>query len=185
MFEIEMKKIIFVWMLCTSTAYGQSINMAIPNAPQSFQSDRIRAGDIECSMAIGSSTNVEFGVVGILDQTDPLAYQINQDPYFNYNPDTFMRDIGVYGRITIPIGGPEGTTQLQRTIPVGVEEEEVGSNETGSGTRQLTQTTVRRIGEQNGSIERMDQGTDVRENISRRSGVSGSRTVGSTSRTTW
>jgi len=107
MFEVEMKKIIFVWLLCTSSAYGQSINMAIPNSPQSFQSDRIRAGDVECSMAIGSSTNVEFGVVGILDQTDPLAYQINQDPYFNYNPDTFMRDIGVYGRITIPIGAPK------------------------------------------------------------------------------
>ena len=107
MFEGEMKKIIFILLMCSSAAYGQSINMSIPQSQQSFQSDRIRAGDLECSMAIGSSTNVEFGVVGILDQSDPVAYHVNQDPYFNYNPDTFMRDIGVYGRITIPIGAPK------------------------------------------------------------------------------
>ena len=58
-------------------------------------------------MAIGSSTNVEFGVVGILNQNDPIGQMAYQDPYFNYNPDTFMRDIGVYGKITIPIGAPK------------------------------------------------------------------------------
>jgi hypothetical protein len=102
-----MKKIIALLLLWCGTAYGQSINMSIPQSQQSYQSDRIRAGDLECSMAIGSSTNVEFGVVGILDQSDPVANLVGQDPYFNYNPDTFMRDIGVYGRITIPIGAPK------------------------------------------------------------------------------
>lgn len=56
-------------------AYGQSssINMAIPQTSPNFQTDRIRAGDLECSMAIGSSTNVEFGVVGIMRSGLPLG----------------------------------------------------------------------------------------------------------------
>ena len=58
-------------------------------------------------MSIGSSTNVEFGVVGILNQNDPVANLAYQDPNFNYNPNSFMRDVGVYGRITIPIGAPK------------------------------------------------------------------------------
>ena len=87
-----------------------SLNLAIPQAPQSFQSDRVRAGDVECSMAIGSSTNVEFGVVGILDQSDPFSNQyVLSDPGFanQWSSDRFIRDIGVYGQITIPIGAPK------------------------------------------------------------------------------
>lgn len=97
-------------------AYGQSssLNLALPQSPQSFQSDRVRAGDLECSAAIGSSTNVEFGVVGILNQNDPWdQYRIGagypvSDPSLGptYNND-FMRDVGVYAKITIPIGAPK------------------------------------------------------------------------------
>lgn len=94
-----------------SVVWGQSssLNMSIPQAQQSFQNDRIRAGDTECSMAIGSSTNVEFGVVGILNQEDPLYRLSQEDPYMaqRYNNDQFIRDVGVYGRIVIPIGAPK------------------------------------------------------------------------------
>lgn len=94
-----------------SVVWGQSssLNMSIPQAQQSFQNDRIRAGDTECSMAIGSSTNVEFGVVGILNQEDPLYRLSQEDPYMaqRYNNDQFIRDVGVYGRIIIPIGAPK------------------------------------------------------------------------------
>jgi hypothetical protein len=102
-----MKRLLTLLILFPCFAYAQSngINLAIPNSPQSFQSDRIRAGDLECSAAIGSSTNVEFGVVGILNQNDP--YYNNLDPMYNFQQDDFMRDIGVYGRITIPIGAPK------------------------------------------------------------------------------
>jgi len=102
-----MKKLLTLLILFPYFAYAQSngINLAIPNSPQSFQQDRIRAGDLECSAAIGSSTNVEFGVVGILNQNDP--YYNNLDPMYNFQQDDFMRDIGVYGRITIPIGAPK------------------------------------------------------------------------------
>lgn len=58
-------------------------------------------------MAIGSSTNVEFGVVGLLNQEDPTYALAQGDPYGNYNYDNFMRDVGVYGKIVIPIGAPK------------------------------------------------------------------------------
>ena len=95
-------------MFC-NVAWSQSnsLNLQMPQTSHNFQSDRIRAGDLECSMAIGSSTNVEFGVVGIMNQNDPLTQLAFQDPYLNYNTDTFIRDVGVYGKITIPIGAPK------------------------------------------------------------------------------
>jgi len=97
----------FVVGFWCGAAYGQNngINLALPQGQRSFQSDRVRAGDLECSAAIGSSTNVEFGVVGILNQNDP--FYNNLDPTYNFNNDSFMRDVGVYGRITIPIGAPK------------------------------------------------------------------------------
>jgi hypothetical protein len=47
-------------------------------------------------MAIGSSTNVEFGVVGF----------VNKETTITTAPTDPGRNIGVYGRITIPIGAP-------------------------------------------------------------------------------
>lgn len=97
-------------IILSNRAFAQSsLNLAIPQSPQSFQSDRIRAGDVECSAAIGSSTNVEFGVVGILNQNDPFTNQmLMTDPAFvNRYSNQFIRDVGVYGRITIPIGAPK------------------------------------------------------------------------------
>ena len=99
--------LLLVLLLWTGVANSQSLNMNLPNTPQSYQQDRIRAGDLECSMAIGSSTHVEFGVVGILNEDDPTYNLANGDPYNNYNYDNFMRDVGVYGKIVIPIGAPK------------------------------------------------------------------------------
>jgi hypothetical protein len=123
MFESKtMKKLLTILMLLPSFVYAQNtgVNIAIPNAPQSFQSDRVRAGDVECSAAIGSSTNVEFGVVGILNQNDPM-YQFSNDPTLNYNQDEFLRDIGVYGRITIPIGAPKKRLNCNRLYELELE----------------------------------------------------------------
>lgn len=90
---------IILLLYCTSSgAQNGSLNLALPSAPGSFQSDRFRAGDLDCSMAIGSGTNIEFGVVGI----------INNNPTITTNPTQGAKDIGVYGRITIPIGAPKG-----------------------------------------------------------------------------
>ena len=89
-------------------AQSSSLNLAIPTSPQNYQSDRIRAGDLECSHAIGSATNIEFGVVGIInDSTDPFNNtNVFVNPNMN-NSNEFVRDVGVYARITIPIGAPK------------------------------------------------------------------------------
>ena len=102
-----MRYLLTIFLLVSSAAYGQSVNLSMPNSPQSFQSDRIRAGDLECSAAIGSSTNVEFGVVGLLNQEDPNYALATQDPNYMYDTTQFMRDVGVYARINIPIGAPK------------------------------------------------------------------------------
>jgi hypothetical protein len=111
-----MKKLLYVALafFTSNFAFAQStsLNLAIPQSAQNFQSDRVRAGDLECSAAIGSATNVEFGVVGILNQNDPYANIIGNtailpnDPRFAYSNE-FVRDVGVYAKITIPIGAPK------------------------------------------------------------------------------
>src|SRR5210317_227190 len=105
----------FVIGFWCGAAYGQSssLNLAIPQTSPNFQTDRIRAGDLECSMAIGSSTNVEFGVVGIINQNDPFSNTAGLDAnsammYNDWRDDNrFIRDVGVYSKITIPIGAPK------------------------------------------------------------------------------
>lgn len=91
-----------------ASADSNSLNLAIPQSQQSYQSDRIRANQVECSMAIGSATNVEFGVVGIITQNDPFnnfGSDMIIDP--NYDSNKLVKDVGVYAKITIPIGAPK------------------------------------------------------------------------------
>jgi hypothetical protein len=108
MLKDKMKLLLLILLFVCGSAFAQnSLNLAIPQSPQSFQQDRIRAGDIECSAAIGSSTNVEFGVVGLLNQNDPLNNQMFVDPATGQYSNQFVRDVGVYGRINIPIGAPK------------------------------------------------------------------------------
>ena len=69
-------------------ADSSSLNLQLPNAGGSYQSDHFRAGDLDCSNAIGGSTNVEFGVTGIINNaTSPFS---SNDPL---NPET--KDIPV------------------------------------------------------------------------------------------
>ena len=86
-------------MLFTTTAFAESssLNLSLPGAPGSYQSDKFRAGELDCTNAIGSATNLEFGVTGIIDKG---RYE-TMNNYFN---DTHTGDIGVYARITIPLG---------------------------------------------------------------------------------
>jgi hypothetical protein len=67
---------------------SSSLNLAIPNSPMSYQSDQFRAGELDCSNAIGSATQLEFGVTGIIDKD--MGNQVG--------------DVGVYSRIIIPLG---------------------------------------------------------------------------------
>lgn len=76
-------------LLFASAAHADSnsLSLALPSAPGSYQSDSFRAGDLDCSNAIGSASKLEFGVTGLINEgvSEP-------------------KDVGVYGRIVIPIG---------------------------------------------------------------------------------
>ncbi len=88
----------FIW------SQSSSLNLNLPSAPQTYASDRVRAGQTECQQAIGSGTNVEFGVVGFIKPGYEYPYTPVQD--FTM-PQEQVRDVGVYARITIPIGAPK------------------------------------------------------------------------------
>jgi len=105
--DIKMKYLIWILSFFSAFALANgSMNMTIPTTPQSYQSDRIRAGNLDCQNAIGSSTNLEFGVMGIVDQNDPFSNTLMQDPMANINTQR-MTDVAVYARINIPIGAPK------------------------------------------------------------------------------
>jgi hypothetical protein len=97
-------------------AKSQSVNLALPQSPSSYQSDRFRIGDKDCSNAIGSSTNVEFGVVGLLDQ--PGYDIVGQQSFNDYN-----RNVGVYARITIPLDGPQERINCNTLYQLALERE--------------------------------------------------------------
>ena len=102
--------------LYAQDAKAQSVNLALPQSPSSYQSDRFRIGDKDCSNAIGSSTNVEFGVVGLLDQ--PGYDVVGQQSYNDYN-----RNVGVYARITIPLDGPQERINCNTLYQLALERE--------------------------------------------------------------
>jgi len=96
-----MKKILIVSCLFLSTAAfaeSSSLNLQLPSAPSAYGQDSIRAGDLDCKNAIGGSTNLEFGVTGIVD---------NYNSPFSGNSGNSNKDVGVYARITIPLDGPK------------------------------------------------------------------------------
>ncbi len=97
-------------------AHGQSVNLQMPQAPQSYQSDRFRHGDMDCSNAIGASTNLEFGVLGIIDKAD---YNI-VSPDYNRGDS---RDVGVYARITIPLDKPKERINCNTLYKLALERE--------------------------------------------------------------
>jgi hypothetical protein len=88
----------FIFIGSTAFAQSNTLGLALPSAPQNYQSDSVRADDLDCSNAIGSATNLEFGVTGLIDTGD-------YDEYNRYVDSP--RSVGVYARIVIPIGGPK------------------------------------------------------------------------------
>ena len=85
-------------LICTS-AYGDtsSLNLALPSVPMNYQSDKFRAGELDCSNAIGSATQLEVGVTGLIENG-------SYDYANNYLDNRRAGDIGVYARIVIPLG---------------------------------------------------------------------------------
>jgi hypothetical protein len=87
-------------MFCgMAMADNSSLNLQLPNAGSSYGTDKIRAGDFECSAAIGGATQFEMGATGIVNNAvTPFG---SEDPQ---NPQT--KDIGLYARIVIPLDAP-------------------------------------------------------------------------------
>ena len=74
-----------------------SLSLALPSAPQNYQSDKFRSGDMDCSNAIGSATTMEVGVTGIIDGG-------RYDELNNYINERTVDNVGVYARIVVPLG---------------------------------------------------------------------------------
>ena len=96
-----MKKLLLAIALIFSAGVSfaetaSSLNLAIPNTQQSYQSDSFDAGELRCSNAIGSATQLEYGVTGI----------INGGSSFDSSQPT-LKDVGVYARIIMPLGKVE------------------------------------------------------------------------------
>lgn len=112
---------VFFWILLLvlfniPKAHGDSVNLQMPQAPQSYQSDRFRHGDMDCSNAIGASTNLEFGVLGLVDKAE---YNV-VSPDYNRG-DT--RDVGVYARIIIPLDKPKERINCNTLYKLALERE--------------------------------------------------------------
>lgn len=119
--NIQIKLGIVAWavlgiLLLAPEVRGQSVNLQMPQAPQSYQSDRFRHGDMDCSNAIGASTNLEFGVLGILDRAD---YNM-LSPEYNRGGG---QDVGLYARITIPLDKPKERINCNTLYKLALERE--------------------------------------------------------------
>ena len=92
-----MRFIILVICMMAGSAYAESLNLQLPSAPGSYQSDKFKSGQMDCSNAIGSATTLEFGVTGLIDggRYDAMNNWINEKD---------VGSIGVYSRIVIPLG---------------------------------------------------------------------------------
>ena len=83
--------------MMAGSAYAESLNLQLPSAPGSYQSDKFKSGQMDCSNAIGSATTLEFGVTGLIDggRYDSMNNWINEKD---------VGSVGVYSRIVIPLG---------------------------------------------------------------------------------
>jgi len=94
------KRWLFLLLLSTQVIAGSSsINLALPNASGSYGTDRIKAGDLDCTNSIGGSTNFEFGFTGVINNAVTFLGDVDLS-----NPQT--KDLGIYARIIIPLDGP-------------------------------------------------------------------------------
>ena len=80
------------YTLSWADSTSNSLSLSLPNSSLGYQSDKFRAGELDCSNAIGSATQLEFGVTGLI-QGGTLSTNGKK-----------TGDIGVYSRIIIPLG---------------------------------------------------------------------------------
>ena len=101
-----MRFILLMLVSAYAMADSSSLNLNLPSTPGSYASDRIRANNVECSMAIGGSVNLEFGVVGVLNQNGPYTSNVGVYPE-GYDEEGLVKDVGVYAKIIVPLNAPK------------------------------------------------------------------------------
>ena len=92
-----MKRLAVILAMLGGAAQSDSTSLALqlPTPSMSYQSDSFRAGELDCSMAIGGSLNLELGVLG----------GVNNLGGNDLAPQT--KDIGIFARIVIPLNAPK------------------------------------------------------------------------------
>ena len=80
------------YTLSWADSTSNSLSLSLPNSSMGYQSDKFRAGELDCSNAIGSATQLEFGVTGLIQGGT------------SFTNGKKVGDIGVYSRIIIPLG---------------------------------------------------------------------------------
>ena len=92
-----MKRLAVMLAMFGGAAQADSTSLALqlPTPSMSYQSDSFRAGELDCSMAIGGSLNLELGVLG----------GVNNLGGNDLAPQTM--DIGIFARIVIPLNAPK------------------------------------------------------------------------------
>ena len=98
-----MIRLSLVAICISSAAYAENSALALqlPNPPMNYQSDRFRAGNLDCSNAVGGGTTLEFGVTGVLSNLGGSYDRMNE--YFNDQ----SKDVGLYARVVIPLDKPK------------------------------------------------------------------------------
>jgi len=86
-------------MLSTTVLAGNSLSLQLPNSNNSYQSDKFKTGDLDCSNAIGGTINLEFGVTGIINNATSI--------FDSSNPTPQSKDLGFFARIIMPLNAPE------------------------------------------------------------------------------
>jgi len=95
-----MRYFFILMALSLNVGANNALSLQLPSMTSSYASDKFRAGNLDCSNAIGGSMNLEFGVTGIINNAQtPFS---SDDPN---NPTT--KDLGLYARIVVPLNAPK------------------------------------------------------------------------------
>ena len=94
-------RLLIILLLLTTQAIADSTSMSfsIPSISSTSGTDKIRAGDLDCSNSIGGSTNFELGMTAVINDLQS---------FINSNKDAIpqSKDVGLYARIIIPLDAP-------------------------------------------------------------------------------
>ena len=95
-----MRFFFILMMLSLNVNANNAVSLQLPSMTNSYASDKFRAGNLDCSNAIGGTMNMEFGITGIVNNA--------QTPFSSDDPDNpTTKDLGLYARIVIPLNAPK------------------------------------------------------------------------------